>query len=152
MNIRKIFGTALATCAIAGAASFSAAPAHAGAVDTELGSTVTLADNAGLCGGTVRSWVTADPAGNGGAFLHVQGLPFQGITVGGAVGTPCTVVAKLAWRNTTTGATGLYQVLIFGGPAGSPVYTQFAATGKGKISTELSTSLPNTGGRGEFTA
>ncbi|RJO75845.1 hypothetical protein D5S18_13815 [Nocardia panacis] len=134
-----------ATFAVASAVTVVVASAHANAATVELPGVPTLA-HGGLCGTTIRTWADTGPQWPGRMIVNVRADPVIGVGPGAYPLAPlCEVWTSVAWRNTRTGATGVYDNNVVTGMYGSIQYALFQDTGPGRVELTVTTnaaSLP----------
>ncbi|MEU7764376.1 hypothetical protein AB0B25_04555 [Nocardia sp. NPDC049190] len=123
---------------------------QANATTIEFPQVPTLA-RGGLCWTSIRTWADTSPEWPGRAILNVRALPVSGVGPGSYPLAPlCEVRTMVAWRNTTTGATGSYDNVVVTGIYGSIQYALFQDTGPGVVEVTVSTDAASIPARGTF--
>ncbi|WP_227996678.1 hypothetical protein [Nocardia australiensis] len=124
--------------------------AQANATTVEFPQVPTLATG-GLCWTSIRTWADTSPDYPGRAILNIRSLPVTGIGDGIYPLAPlCEVHTTVAWRNTTTGATGAYDNTVVTGIYGSIQYSLYQDTGPGHIEVDVTTNNASVPAHGSF--
>ncbi|QIS15605.1 hypothetical protein [Nocardia arthritidis] len=132
--------TVLAGSAVAAAVGSGA---DAAAATVQLPQVPTLA-HGGLCWTTIRTWADTSPAWPGRAIINVRADPVSGIGPGDYPLAPlCEIPTRVSWRNTSTGATGVYENDVVTGIYGSLQYALFQDTGPGHVELTVTTDAPS---------
>ncbi|WP_280467278.1 hypothetical protein [Nocardia cyriacigeorgica] len=105
----------------------------------------------GLCWTSIHTWADTSPDWPGRAVVNVRAAPVGGMGPGQYPLAPlCEVRTTVAWRNTTTGATGSYENNVVTGIYGSIQYSLFQDTGPGNVEVTISTNHASISARGSF--
>lgn len=131
-------------------AVLTASGAGAGAAVIEFPQVPTLASG-GLCWTSIRTWADTSTEFPGRAILNVRAQPVTGIGPGQYPFAPlCEVRTVVAWRNTTTGATGAFDNQVVTGIYGSIQYALFQDTGPGHVEVTVTTDNASIPAHGSF--
>lgn len=151
MKLPNIARTAAVLLSSTAAAVTIGSAAQAGANTVEFPQVPTLAYGAAVCWTNIRTWADTSPEWPGRAILNVRALPAAGLGPLPYVFVPlCNVLTTVAWRNTTTGATGTYRNVVVAGMYGSIQYSLFQPTGPGHIEVDVTTNNASIPAHGSF--
>ncbi|MET8870961.1 hypothetical protein [Nocardia sp. NPDC004604] len=142
---------ARAATVLAGAAlAAGVGAAQADAATVEFPQVPTLA-RGGVCWTSIRTWADTSSEWPGRAILNVRANPAAGLGPGDYPLAPlCEVRTTVAWRNLSTGATGVYENNVVTGLYGSIQYALFQDTGPGHVEVTVTTDTASVPAHGTF--
>ncbi|WP_433682838.1 hypothetical protein [Nocardia sp. CA-119907] len=139
-----------ATVLVGAALAAGVGAAQADAATIEFPQVPTLA-HGGICWTSIRTWADTSSEWPGRAILNVRALPATGLGPGDYPLAPlCEVRTTVAWRNLSTGATGVYENNVVTGLYGSIQYALFQDTGPGRVEVTVTTDTASVPAHGTF--